>query len=294
MGVIGQLLRAPAVLSESKHHGLKSVAEAVLFKLLQEKKAFKQGHSFSDRRWNSLLVCIFSPDMIILSHTSFCCIFTKSHWFKHGLGGRRMFSRVIALVESWAVLRSCGKTYNLLNTLWFSLLWGNVSASGFWAQAASSFKGVVPDLLPKMFCCPEFCVCGQVHTHTHTQYFCIPSSTWKERKGCFLVVIWGSSVGETGSYTPLPLRSIGFLLENEVTQKHSRADLLCFISSALLVAECYLQPAMDWRGYQAEISTFSAYTSLASCLIDKVQVFLGGSIGKTEIDVFAPMVPAEK
>lgn len=86
--------------------------------------------------------------------------------------------------------------------------------------------------------------------------------------------------------------SIGFLFENAVAQKHSRVDLLSFI----VLLHLQQNPIYSQQRVENRIGLRSAPSvlthSLASCLRDKVQIFLRSSIRRTEIDVFTPVVPA--
>lgn len=156
---------------------------------------------------------------------------------------------------------------------------------------ASSFKGAAPALLSKK-ALVHWGLCLWSGAHTHNNFY--HSFIHMKKKGSFLVPL---SLQWERLGVPLHclVWSIGFLSEkkrNEVTQKHSRADPLCF--TALLYLQqnpIYSQPWIE-KGIRLRAAPSVLAHSLASCLVDGVQVFLGGSIRRAEIDVFSPVVPA--
>lgn len=151
------------------------------------------------------------------------------------------------------------------------------------------FKGAAPALLPKKALVHwGLCLWSGAHTHNNFSH----SFIHMKKKGSFLVVPLSLQWERLGVPLGCLVWSIGFLSENEVTPKHSRADPLC------LTALLYLQQnpiySLQWveKGIRLRAASSVLTHSLTTCLGDRVQVFLGGSIRRAEIDVFSPVVPA--
>lgn len=145
---------------------------------------------------------------------------------------------------------------------------------------------------PNRFWCTEICVCGQVHMYTQNIFTFLHPHGKKGKFSC------STSESEAVQWERLRVTlhclvwSIGFLFENAVAQKHSRVDLLSFI----VLLHLQQNPIYSQQRIENRIGLRSAPSvlthSLASCLIDRVQISLRGSIRRTEIDVFTPVVPA--
>lgn len=215
MGRIGQLLWA-LVSSQA-------VAEAVLFKLLYEKKNLSIKATLSAAENETVYWFVSFPQILLSSAIHHSAAFSP---------------KAIDLSMAWEA-EGCWAEWLLW---WNQELWGNIQLVKHIIDLLSSEDLSLPvdpqlrqHLLfkvqplfchPKRFWSTEICVCAQVHIPRTFFHSLIHMK--KKRKGSFLFSIWGSSVGETESYTPLPPTVNWFSLWNEVTQKLSRADLLCF------------------------------------------------------------------
>lgn len=241
IGRIGQLLWA-LVSSQA-------VAEAVLFKLLYEKKNLSIKTTLSAVYW-----FVSFPQILLSSAIHHSAAFSP---------------KAIDLSMAWEA-EGCWAEWLLW---WNCELWGNIQLVKHIIDLLSSVDLSLPvdpqlrqHLLfkvqplfchPKRFWSTEIGVCAQVHI-PRTFLHSLIHMKKKERKFSFLNLRQFSGrdweLHSSASHNQL----VFSLKWSHTKAQQGRSSVLH--SSALPVAESYLQPAMDWKEYQAEISTFSAYT----------------------------------